>query len=446
MNYKIVVFALITVFIASCTKDRLPSQIELDKQLRNLVASASPDKTMDFYILPDEHDLASIPQDPKNPLTVEKVQLGKFLFHDTGLAINAKKPSGIGTYSCASCHNSDAGFKPGTFQGIADGGMGYGIEGEARIMNTEYDMTELDVQSARPISLVNVGFVKNTFWNGQFGGGGINKGTEDVWDQSEATDRNHWGYEGIETQNFEGIKSHRIGINKELAEQYGYIEMFDAAFPEIPKEERYTTQTASLAISAYIRTILSNKAPFQNWLKGDPAGMSPKSKRGAMLFFGKANCSNCHYNQNLGSPEFHALGVKDMYQQPSYNTSPSDRRNLGRGGFTGKEEDNYRFKVPGLYNNADGAFFFHGGSIKTIEDLVDYKNKAVSENPNVPNDLLSKKFKPLNLSESEKSDLIHFLKYGLHDPDLKRYIPEYVPSGKCFPNADPMSIIDLGCQ
>lgn len=446
MKKIVLVFSVLVFFVVACTKDKMPVLVELDNQLRNLVASSAPTGDLDFYILPDEEDYANIPADPKNPLTAEKVELGKFMFYDTGLAQDALKPSGIGTYSCATCHIPEAGFKPGNFQGIADGGMAFGLNGENRVRNTEYEESELDVQDARAISLVNVAYVTNTFWNGQFGSTGVNVGTEDVWEDREDTERNHLGFEGIETQNFEGLIAHRISINKELLDSFGYTQMFDDVFADVPEEERYTIETASLAFSAYLRTIISNKAPFQNWLKGNEEALDYKSKKGAILFFGKANCSTCHYNQNLGSPEFHALGVNDMYQQPSYSSEESDFRNLGRGGFTKKEEDLYKFKVPGIYNNADSDFFFHGASVKKIEELVEYFNLAIPENENVPQSQISTKFKPLNLTEVEKEHLVQFLKVGLSDPNLIRYQPSSVPSGFCFPNADPQSIIDIGCE
>lgn len=446
MRKTVFVFTIIATTIVACTKDKMPTLVELDNQLRNLVSAASPTGDKDFYILPSENDLDKIPQDPKNPLTESKVQLGKFMFYDTGLARDARQPSGIGTYSCASCHIPEAGFKPGNFQGIADGGVGFGINGENRLRNTDYDEDDLDVQDARPLSLVNVAYVTNTFWNGQFGATGVNTGTEDVWDQDEITALNKLGFEGIETQNMEGLHVHRITINKDILDEFGYTPMFDEAFADIPEEERYTSNTASLAFSAYIRTILSNRAPFQSWLKGDESALEYKAKRGAILFFGKANCSNCHYNENLGSPEFHSLGVNDMYQQPSYSTSSDDFRNLGRAAFTQLDEDLYKFKVPGIYNNADANFFFHGASAETIDDLIDYFDKAIPENENVPQSQISVKFKPLNLTDEEKEYLKEFLVNGIKDPDLIRYQPSSVPSGNCFPNADPQSIIDLGCN
>jgi cytochrome c peroxidase len=425
----------------------MPTLIELDNDLRNLVTAASPSGELDFYVLPSENNLSEIPQDLEhNPLTEEKVNLGKFMFFDTGLATNAMKPSGMGTYSCSSCHIAEAGFKPGTFQGIADGGVGFGINGENRLMNNEYQEDELDVQDARAISLVNVAYVTNTFWNGQFGATGVNIGTEGVWDTDEVTQLNHLGMQGIETQNLEGLHAHRIEINKEVLDENGYTELFDEAFSDIPVEERYTTEVASLAFSAYIRTIISNRAPFQNWLKGNENALGYQEKKGAILFFSKANCYTCHYNQNLGSPEFHALGVNDMYQQPSYSTDADDPRNLGRAGFTQLDEDLYKFKVPGIYNNADSDFFFHGSSAKTLDDLIEYKNNGVRENMNVPESQMSVKFKPLNLTDLEKQHLKAFIKVGLSDPELIRYQPSSVPSGSCIPNSDPQSIIDLGCE
>jgi cytochrome c peroxidase len=250
----------------------------------------------------------------------------------------------------------------------------------------------------------------------------------------------------LETQNIDGLQVHRITIEKDLLDELGYTAMYDEAFSDVEEENRYSLITTSQAISAYLRTVLSDEAPFQKWLKGDERAMSVSEKEGAALFFGKARCANCHYRPNLGSLEFHALGVKDMYQSPSFDTAESDKRNLGRGGFTLNEEDNYKFKVPQLYNMDDAPFFFHGASKRTLEEVIDYKIEAVSENPVVPNDRLSSVFRAINLSEEERSNLLLFLKTSLKDPNLERYMPAEVLSGQCFPNNDPQSIMDLGCS
>ena len=176
--------------------------------------------------------------------------------------------------------------------------------------------------------------------------------------------------------------------------------------------------------------------------------MSDEEKRGALLFFGKANCHRCHYNQNLGSLEFHALGVNDMDMHPLSvkANNPVAKRNLGRGGFTGKEEDLYKYKVPGIYNIGDSEFFFHGSSARTLEEVIDYKNLAIKENSRIPDESMSSKFSPLNLTDVEKTELISFIENSLRDPDMTRYQPESVKSGYCFPNNDEASKAYLNCQ
>ncbi len=446
ISKPIVYSSLLLLGLFSCTEDRMPTLVELDEELKTLVAQASPEKTLDYYVLPNETDYANIPQEPKNPLTKAKAELGKMLYFETGLALDAKKESGKGTYSCATCHVPEAGFKPNNFQGIADGGVSYGVAGEKRAMNTEYKENELDVQSARPLTMVNVAFVKNSMWNGSFGAGHVNEGTEQFWDEDPGTKRNHSGMLGLEVQNIEGLIVHRIRIEKSVLDKLGYTPMFDEAFPDVPVAERYTLLTASFALSAYIRTILSTRAPFQKWLKGDLSALPYEQKKGAILFFGKAKCANCHYEPNLGSHEFHALGVKDMDQALSYNTASTDKRNLGRGGFNHKDEDLYKFKVPGLYNVGDTHFYFHGASKTSLEEVIKYKAARVPENSRVSEERMSPKLVKLNLDDEEVRLLTVFLDQSLRDPDLLRYKPTHILSGNCFPNNDRQSRIDSGCN
>jgi len=438
-------FLLLLVLITiQCTQDYISEAQIMDSQLKNTINSSG--FNIDQFILPNESNLNDIPQDEKNVLTKEKVQLGKLLFYETGFATDALKSEAMGTYSCASCHIPEAGFRANVKQGIADGGTGYGVDGNGRVRSSLYTEEEIDVQSARPLSLINVAYVTNTFWNGEFGAYGVNEETEHLWNNSEALQRNFLGYEGIETVNFEGLITHRLDYDSLSIDSLGYKELFDSSFAEVPTSDRYSQFTASLALSAYIRTLLADKAPFQDWLKGDGDAMTAQMKEGAILFFGKAQCFRCHYEPNLGSSEFHNLGVKDMYQSASYNTSSSDRRNMGRGGFTEMYSDFNKFKVPGIYNVSDSPFYFHGGSISTLEELIEYKIEATSENPEIPDSLLSSKFNKLYLSEIEIENLLVFLKEGLRDPDLIRFKPDSILSGNCFPNADIRSKRDLGCN
>lgn len=446
MSMKLqIAVAFIVVLVTGCQYENLDYTDILSKDLELQLESVADGK--DHFLLPDHTNYSAIPQDEEhNPLNEAKINLGKFLFFETGLGVDASQSSGMETYSCASCHDPGVAFKPGSRQGIADGGFGYGSKGEMRTKNPSYAGDEIDAQGARPLSMLNVAFVENTFWNGSFGGGGVNEGTEHLWNEEDATHLNELGMEAIETQNLEGVHLHRMDMTREMAEELGYKSLFDDAFPDFNEDERYTSTTLAFALSAYIRSLITDKAPFQRWLRGDRTAMTDKELKGALLFFGKARCFVCHNGPNLGSMEFHALGVKDLHEMGGFNTDASDKRNLGRGGFTGEPEDMFAFKVPQLYNMGDNTNFFHGGSVNSLEELIEYKNAARSENANVSDDMLSDKFRPLNLSSREKEHLIEFLRSGLMDDDMERYTPSFVMSGNCFPNNDERSKSELGCN
>ncbi|HKK88316.1 MAG TPA: cytochrome c peroxidase [Saprospiraceae bacterium] len=426
-------------------------ETDLSIRLIEKMMEVSPTGSIDYYRLPRETDYVTIPQDPGNPLSKSKVELGKFLFHETGIGLDAAHPSGMQTFSCASCHVASRGFKPGRIQGIADGGMGFGHEGELRFKQDLYEEFELDAQPIRPLSVLNSAFVTNTFWNGQFGAGGVNEGTEDLWGQSiEGTEVNHSGFSGIEAQNMEGLKLHRMLVTEEIADDLGYRELFDSAFPDYADpEERYSNETASLAISAYLRSLITNRAPFQEFFRNGYLAptMSDAEKEGALLFFGKAGCVRCHNGPSFGSMEFHALGVNDLKEHPEAFVTPEfHKKYLGRGGFTQREEDMYKFKVPQLYNLKGNGVYFHGSSKSSIRAVVEYFNLGIPENTEVPESQISHFFHPLDLTEDEIDKLTLFIEESLYDPDIYRYVPEALPSNNCFPNADPISKIDLNCE
>jgi len=436
-------FAAAAVFY-TCTQDTLENP--LDARLNARLSDLSPGGDRSYFILPDEEDYADIPHDPQNPLTREKVELGKMLFFETGLALAPAKSFNKETYSCATCHVPSIGFVPGRVQGIADGGVGFGEHGEKRKGMQLYNPEEMDVQGARPLSVMNVAFTVNTMWAGKFGGNGVNEGTEDRWVGD--AELNHEGFLGLETQNIEGLHLHRMVVNKDVTDTLGYTQMFDQAFTEWSEEERYSPKSASFAISAYLRTLLTNEAPFQNWLKGDEQAMTEEEKTGALVFFGKAGCYRCHTGAALNNPtEFYALGVKDLYETgQAFATSADDPRNLGRGGFTGRAEDMYKFKVPQLYNMREAGFYFHGSSKRSLREVVEYFDDGVAENQNVPEEQLAAQLHPLRLTEAEKQSLVRFLEDALWDPNVDRYVPEKVLSGNCFPNNDAISRRDMGCE
>lgn len=422
--------------------------------LEDLLTASSPTQSKDFYLLPASDDFNNIPQDPLNPLTQAKVDAGKLIFHDPafateGVALRAK------TWSCATCHHARAGFKSGLIQGMGEGGEGFGLKGEARAWHDpETGTQDADVQPVTSPTVLNVAYQDVMLWNGALGNasnGIINVGIDPDRLMTEGTPKeaNREGLSGIETQAIAGTGVHRIlGFPPEL-ETTDYYQMLLDAFPEFSRDE--LNKASTRAIAAFERTILANKAPFQQWLRGDELAMSAKEISGAEVFFGEGGCVACHQGPALSSPVgatedqvFFAVGFSDLDVNEVIGEI-ADGVRLGRGGLTGNSADNYKFKVPQLYNLVDINVFGHGGSFNSVREVVEYKNAGVAQN-DASTTNLDYRFVPLNLSAAQIDDLVEFLEVSLRDPDLMRYEPQSLPSGLCVINNDTTSRADLGCD
>ncbi len=421
---------------------------ELDQELEAILVDASGGAGMEFFQLPGSTELSKIPQDPKNPLTPAKVELGKLLFHETALATNPRNSKSLGMYSCAGCHHAAAGFQAGRMQGISEGGMGFGIRGEARVPDPDYDPGDLDLQPIRTPTSLNTAYQEVMLWNGQFGATGPNEGTEAVWSTAEhhPTNVNFLGYQGLEVQGIAALSVHRLDLVEEsmVATDPTYVAMFEEAFPGMPIDR----ETVGLAMAAYQRTLLANAAPWQRWLRGKKSAMTDQEKRGAQLFFGKAACADCHTGPALSSMTFYALGMADLDpNSPDVNGNVADlveTAGLGRASFTLDPADNYKFKTPQIYNLLDSPFYGHGGTFNSVREVIEYKNAAIPDKD--VGAQLAEQFQPLGLTEAEIDDLTAFVENALYDPELMRYVPESLPSGNCFPFNDPQARIDLGCD
>jgi cytochrome c peroxidase len=417
-------------------------------RLVSLVAKTSPTGNTNFYKLPRSWKYRRIPQDRRNPLNRWKVRLGSLLYHETALAQNPKKSIGKHTYSCASCHHAAAGFQAGIRQGIGEGGVGTGLHGKGRNPHKAYAPGELDVQPVRSPSALNGAWQNSMLWNGQLGASKANKGTRALWKKGGPLEFNRLGFAGLEIQAIVGQSAHRLapGFDSNarrepypILKHPRYRRLFRKAFPRklrIPKrfEHRRTQIKVGLAIAAYERTLLANRAPFQRWLRGNRRAMNVQQYRGAMLFFGKAKCASCHTGpalSSVGRTKFYALGMGDMEGSKVVSTALDMAVRKGRGGFTGKAADNFRFKIPQLYNLKNSPFFGHGGTFRSIREVIVYKNKAISQNSHVPDSQLDPGFKPLGLTSKEINDLTAFVKEALFDPALQRFVPRRLPSKDC---------------
>ncbi len=137
------------------------------------------------------------------------------------------------------------------------------------------------------------------------------------------------------------------------------------------------------ALVAFERTLVTPDAPFDRFLRGDTEALTPRQRRGYVLFK-RLGCSACHQGVNVGGNLRQKLGVFGRY--------PGD--DPGRFAVTGRPEDRGVFRVPSLRNVALTAPYFHDGRVKTLE-------KAVA--------LMAELQLGIRLRQAEIQDLVAFL-------------------------------------
>lgn len=308
-----------------------------------------------------------------NPMSAEKVALGRYLFYDRQLSVN-------GEQSCATCHRQELAF----------------TDGLARAKGTT---GEFHPRSS--MSLVNIAYAPALTW--------ADPTLDDLAPQALAP---MFGTDPVEL----GLKGHERELLLRLQEVPVYRDLFPKAFsgPAFP----FTVENVTKALAAFERTIISTRSPYDRYrYDGVEDAISAAAKRGERLFFSgeKAGCFQCHGGWNFSGPvryaggpevepEFHNTGLREVYKAP----------NNGIERHTGLPGDNGRFKAPTLRNIALTAPYMHDGSIGTLEAVLDHYagGGRVSANKSVA-------MRPHALTAQERADLIEFLK-ALTDEDLAR--------------------------
>jgi cytochrome c peroxidase len=168
-----------------------------------------------------------------------------------------------------------------------------------------------------------------------------------------------------------------------------YRALFAAAFPG--EAEPVTQANIAKALATFMRTIVSAKAPFDQWIEGDERAISPDAKRGFLLFNGKANCAVCHSGWRLSDGSFHDIGLRDA--------------DPGRGKLVPLPSMQHAFKTVGLRNIDRRAPYMHDGSLGTLMDVIDHYDHGFATRESLADEI-----KPLNLTEREKKELLAFLK------------------------------------
>jgi cytochrome c peroxidase len=278
-----------------------------------------------------------IPED--NPITPEKIKLGKLLFED-------KRLSGDNTVSCASCHHQAHAFSDTT-------SVSEGLDGLFTTRNSP--------------PLFNLGYHPSYFRDG--------------------------GAPTLEIQVIAPIENEiEMDMNVvELCKKLNDLGDYEFMSNEIFGTE-ITPFVISRSISTYLRTLVSGKSRYDDYLKGNENALTIMEKEGFEIFKGKANCISCHSGVNFTNYAFENNGLYTNYMDG------------GRSIITALPQDEGKFKVSSLRNLSFTGPYMFDGSLNTLEDVIEHYNAGGNNHINKSDEVFQ-----LNLTVQEKEALLAFL-------------------------------------
>jgi len=316
-----------------------------------------------------------IPTD--NPQTPEKVALGKALFYDVRF-------SGDGSISCASCHQPDRAFTDGL-------SVAKGIDGQTGLRNTP--------------TVLNAAYSTSLFHDGR---------ASNLEEQALGPLLNPIEHGLKSEKQILDIAVHDANYRQSLSKIFAI------------DENQISVQHIGKAIASYERTLVGGNSAFDRYYFGrDRSQLSESAARGVLIFRRKGNCANCHeismshalfsdnrfYNISIGSKTL--ITVIDDFvkavgegKEPEHSRlSDKQRAELGRFNVTRNLADIGKFKTPSLRNIALTGPYMHDGSLKTLEEVVEYYDKGGNKNR-----FQDPAIFPLHLTKQEKADLVAFMR------------------------------------
>jgi parallel beta-helix repeat protein len=327
---------------------------------------------------------------PDNPVTPEKVELGRLLYFDPVL-------SGDNTQSCATCHHPDLGLSDGRHRSMGAGGSGVG---PARAGGAV-------IKRAAP-TIWNAAYNHRQFWDGR---------AADLEEQARGpiTSANEMNQQPDE-------------LVKELKAIPEYAQLFDKAFGS-KDGAGVSFDNVTYALASFERTLISDNSPFDRYAAGDTDALTPEQKHGLTLFRSlKTRCFECHGFPTFANPDFKVIGVPRLPPNVEGLPPSTEDPDLGRAEVTKAPNHQHAFKVPTLRNVALTAPYMHNGRFQTLDEVVDFyaSGGGAGNGMKLPN--LDDKIRRFMLSEQERRDLVAFL-FALTDEAKKPEFPATVPSG-----------------
>ena len=273
-----------------------------------------------------DEDQFVVPED--NPLSEEKIELGRLLYFD-------KRLSADNSISCSTCHKPELAFTDG--QPVSTG-IHWQQGGRSA-----------------PTS-INRGFSKVQFWDGR-------ASTLEEQSVGPLTNPVEHGFPGNED------------VVAKLNKIEGYKKLFKKAFGT----NAISIEQVGKAIASFQRTLISGNSPFDRYdYDGEEKAISEAAKRGKNLFFGKARCNLCHFGTNFSDEKFHNIGI-------GWDGETVD---VGRYHVTHDPKDLAAFKTPTLREISRTAPYMHDGRFVTLKQVVDHYNQGGVKNPFLDNQII----------------------------------------------------------
>ncbi len=295
--------------------------------------------------------LPPVPWPKDNPYSKKKAELGRLLYFD-------KRLSTDGTVSCATCHAVRLAFTDPL-------PISVGIHHRK---GTRHAPT-----------VINAAYAKVLFWDGR---------ASSLEEQSKGPIGNT-----KEMSLIDNVHDAHVNCQERIKNIKEYRQLFKSVFGT----EEITVDLIAKAIATFERTVLSGNSPYDRYVAGDKKAMTPEQLKGYHVFL-DVGCMNCHHGSSFSNDEFHNLGVGMKAAHPD----------LGRYNITKEESDWGAFKTPVLREVSKSPYFMHDGSLKTLEEVIDFYDKG-----GIPNKNLHPLMVPLELTVEEKRALVQFL-YALN--------------------------------
>ncbi|MCE5345703.1 MAG: hypothetical protein LLG13_05350 [Bacteroidales bacterium] len=345
--------------------------------VRNLFDQPTP-YLLKISIFPDS---LNIPAD--NPMTVEGIELGRYLFYDGRLSGNKDKKK---LMSCASCHKQEHSFECGIDNPLYKGGRPHGLSGK----ETPHVM----------LPLINLAWINEGYlWNGKISNSNNTLGDEKLGVPAEPI----YNYKNIESLVWMSIVSpYEIAGNIEkTVNTIQNIPLYPPMFKKAFGSDTVTIERIDKAIAQFIRSLVSCNSRFDRFMDGK-AELTTSEMNGLTLFTTeRGDCFHCH-----GSPAL-PLWTTNLFMN---NAKDIDFNEIGdRFSVTHNPRDRGKYRVPTLRNIELTAPYMHDGRFKTLEEVLEFYNSGLKRSPYVDPLMINMNHGGMHLTNKDLIDLKAFL-------------------------------------